>query len=100
MPLPFRFELLPIVLEQVTLEAVERDRLQETRRDDPVGVDVISPKRDGTAAIFRIFSIGIGHLPDVDDLAGNRRRGHHRRTHKERPPGRAPLTALEIAVRR
>src|SRR5262249_9387658 len=33
----------PIVLEQMRLEALERDRFQKTRRHDPIGVDVASP---------------------------------------------------------
>src|SRR3954462_15969571 len=41
-----------------------------------------------------------GKLPDVDDLAGDRRRGHHRRTHEKRASGRTALASLEVPVRR
>ena len=40
------------------------------------------------------------HAPDVDDFAGDRRGGDHRRAHQQRAAGRAALPALEIAVRR
>src|ERR1019366_1048977 len=36
----------PVVLERVRAEPVERDRDEETRRDDPVGVDVIAAERE------------------------------------------------------
>ena len=35
-------QLAPIVLEDVILEAVERDGLEEPRRNDAVGVDVVA----------------------------------------------------------
>ena len=38
-----------IVLEEVLLEAVERDRLQEARRDDAIRVDVVAAQRERPA---------------------------------------------------
>ena len=41
-PLPGRSGLRAVVLEQMRLEPLERDRLQKPRGNDPVGVDVVA----------------------------------------------------------
>ena len=45
-----RCDLGAIVLEQVLLEAFERDRLEKPRRDDAIGVDVVARQRQRRAA--------------------------------------------------
>src|SRR6478735_5902154 len=65
-------------------------------------VSMLSP-RSGIAVprISTIFSMDTGgDLPDVDDLAGHRGSGDHRRAHEQGPSGRTPLPALEVTIRR
>ena len=88
------------------LEPVEGDRLQEPRRDDAVGVDVVAAQRAAPVprdptdrSTLRLTSDRL-NSPHVHDLAGDRGRRHHRRAHQQRAAGRAALPALEIAVRR
>src|ERR1019366_3826676 len=44
--LPLRLRGFPIVLERMLSEPLERDRDEETRGDDAVGVDVVAPERE------------------------------------------------------
>ncbi len=44
------YALLAVVFEDVRLEPLEADALQESRRHDPVGVDVVAAQREGAAA--------------------------------------------------
>jgi hypothetical protein len=43
------FQLLAIVLERVCFEPFEADTLEEPRRDDAIGVDVVAAQWNGTA---------------------------------------------------
>jgi hypothetical protein len=40
---------LAIVLEQVALEALERDGDEKSRRHDPIGVDVVASQRQASS---------------------------------------------------
>jgi hypothetical protein len=42
MRLPALGELLPVVFERVPFETFEADALEEPRRDDAIGVDVVT----------------------------------------------------------
>src|SRR6185436_21188564 len=44
------------------------------------------------------FSMGLAPAPHVDEMAGDRRRGRHRRADEVRAPARA-LPPLEVAIR-
>ena len=46
MHLPALFQLLAVVFERVRLETVEADALQKSRRDDPIGVDVVAAQQE------------------------------------------------------
>ena len=96
---------------EVLAEAVEGDALQEARRDDAVGVDVVAGDgrrpRPRTWTDFgechRSPSLSAQmpeHFAGVGDLAAHGRRGDHDRAHQQGAAGRAALAALEVAVRR
>src|SRR6185369_10354448 len=57
-------------------------------------------RSSGATRPFRTvnLSMGLAPAPHVDEMAGNRRRGRHRRADEVRAPARA-LPAFEIAVR-
>ena len=95
-----------IVLEQVLLEPLERDGLQEARRDDAIGVDVVAAHRQRACRGSR----GCVQRPRAISAAANSR------TSTTSPataaaatiaglissvrPGRTALPSLEVAVRR
>src|SRR5262245_37987854 len=53
--------LRPVVLEGRGAEALEDDTLQEARRDDAVGVDVVAADRDGRAVQAGALGVVHGH---------------------------------------
>jgi hypothetical protein len=75
---PFGFE--PVVLEHVLLRPFEGNRLEEPRRHDAVGVDVLAPHRqrapfddlDFSAAITAPRGNFFNQLANVRDDAGDR----------------------------
>ena len=79
---------LPIVLEYVIAEAVEGDRAQESRRHDPVRVDVVTSDRQGRSGNVRDRSRRHprGHIhPCVATRSFPARRALHRRSRPPRP---------------